>query len=247
MEKCILIFSMGRSGGEALATSLGKFAGSETYLSEPLLDDNLADETSRYKELVDELVEQIREENIQVLKHNLGTFSELGVSKRKKANRHLFDQFDNIIINGRRNVLKRNLSSIIGGKTNKWHGKTRDYFSNLFQKSFRVDIGEMEKWVLRTKKQWRGNIEYIRNLENVRVVFLEYENFFQEIPLNSRLKHLRGVYKMLLREPPSNENLLEVLDLLSTKKKMNNRDTYSIIKNIESVNKNLGPKFGFLY
>jgi len=238
---------MGRSGGKTLLTSLGKLSGSENYLSEPLLNHSLNDETSRYKELIDELVGRINEENIRVIKHNLGTFSELKDKKKKKVNRYLFDQFDNIIINGRRNVLKRNVSSIIGGKTENWHGKTRDYFSDLFQKSFRVDIGEMEKWVLRTKRRWRKNVEYIKSLENVRVVYLEYENFFQEINLNSRLKHLRGAYKMLLREPPSNENLLEVLDLLSNKKKMNNRDTYSIIENIESVNKNLGPKFGFLF
>jgi len=238
---------MGRSGGKTLLTSLGKLTGSENYLSEPLLNHSLSNETSRHKELIDELVEKIREENIQVIKHNLGTFSDLGDQKRKKANRYLFDQFVNIIINGRRNVLKRNLSSIIGGKTGRWHGKTRDYFSDLFQKSFRVDIDEMEKWVLRTKRQWRKNVEYIKSLEKARVAYLEYENFFREIDLNSRLKHLRGAYKMLLREPPSNENLLEVLDLLSNKKKMNSRDTYSIIENIESVNKNLGPKFGFLF
>lgn len=237
---------MGRSGGEALGSSLGKLAGGETYLSEPLLGHGLDDET-QLKKLIDELVERIKDENIKVVKHNLGTFSELSDQERKSVNRYLFDHFDNIILNGRRNVLKRNVSSIIGGKTENWHGKTKDYFSDLFEKSFRVDLGEMEKWVLRTKKQWRKNVEYIRNLENVKIVFLEYENFFQEIGLNSRLKHLRGIYKILLREPPSNENLLEVLDLLSNKKKMNSRDTYSIIENIESVNKNLGPKFGFLY
>ena len=237
---------MGRSGGEALLTSLGKLAGSETYLPEPLLGHGLSDET-QLKNLIDELVERIKDENIKVVKHNLGTFSELDDQKRKSVNRYLFDHFDNIILNGRRNVLKRNLSSIIGGKTGKWHGKTKSYFSDLFQKSFRVDIDEMERWVLRTKRKWRENVDYIKNLKNVKVVSLEYENFFREISLNSRLKHLKGIYKMLIKESPSDENLPDVLDLLSNQQKMNNRDTYSVVQNIESVNKNLGPKYGFLF
>ncbi len=246
MDDCILIFSMGRSGGKTLVTSLGKLAGSENYLHEPLLGLNLNNGT-HYKTLVDNLINRVKDENVKVVKHNLDTFSELGDQERKKANHYLFDQFDKIILNRRRNVLKRNLSFKIAGETGKWHGKTRDYFSNLFQKSFRVDIEKMENWVLQTKKNWRRNVRYIERLENVEVISLEYENFFQEIGLNSRLKHLQGIYKMFLRESPSNENLLEVLDLLSNKQKMNNRDTYSVIENIESINKNLGPKFGFLF
>ncbi len=237
---------MGRSGGGALVTSLGKLADGDSYLSEPLLGHGINDET-QLKELIDNLIERVKNENIKVVKQNLGTFSELSDQKRKSLNQYLFDRFSSIILNRRRNVLKRNISSIIGGKTGNWHGKTKNYFSKLFEKSFRIDIEEMEEWVLRIERRWRENKEYIKGLENIQVVSLEYENFFQEISLNSRLRHLKGIYKTLLKESPSDENLLDILDLLSNKQKMNNRDTYSVVQNIESVNKNLGPKYGFLF
>lgn len=244
MDDRILIYSMGRSGGGTLVNAINKLINKGDFLAEPFLETAYLNKNSDYEDQIDQFVVNVINQDIFTIKHNLGNFHYL--NRKKDVDYYLFDKFNKIVVNGRRNLLKCLISKIIGRRANYWHSNWRKNLEKLYANPFHVEIDEIEDEIQDVKKRWEDRVSYIENSSSD-VIYLEYENFFQEINLHSRLQHLKGVIKILLKISPSEENLEEVLQLLSNKQKMNSRKTYSVIKNIESINKNLGPKYGFLY
>lgn len=244
----VLIYSMGRSGGSALSISLGALINDSEVCSEPFSKTgnfHIPKEAGEsYKDQIDSFIDYIFQDQITVVKHNFSHMDHLG-EYELKADQYIFDRFGRVILNSRNNRLKQAVSFVISSKTNTWSNYQLKP-SEFYQHSFEIDLDDLVEIAERYRWGWNKRILYLKE-NSIPYIDLNYENFFNEIDLQSRISQLENITNNFLNLSFSYEHIGSVLKMLSSKEKQNNSKTYSIVENIHEINNKLGPKYGYLY
>lgn len=238
------MYSMGRSGGGTVI----KFFELLTHLNysfyEPFKD-GYFEKGKKIEKYIDEIKGYFENKSGVIFKHNLENLDYLKRKKTFEIEKWLFDNFNKVLINGRSNWLKHAISEIISAKTGNWHQK---HELNEISESIHVDLSYIENFIKKRKRKWDKNISYIEKSKNIDFVRVNYENFFGDVDLHSRVEYLENItknfFEISLRK---NHNIRKIYELLSPRYKINNKTTYKIISNIKIINKKLGKKYGFLF
>lgn len=242
MDDFIFVYSMGRSGGGSLCNAIVNLVDFDHSYYEPFNDHffEKSSDKSDYKSIIENFFDGGR----VFVKHNVENFLYLDENVSEDLDCYLFQKFDKVIVNNRSNWLKHALSEVIADRTGNWH----DHHSQSdLSESFEVSFSIIEKLIERRRSEWRDRVDYIRNNNEVESVWINYENFYNQIDLKSRVEHLIDIIKNFYELPVDKSRIERVYNILSKKYKINNKSSYRVVSNNTEINQKLGKEYGFLF
>lgn len=236
----VLVFAFPRTGSTTLAESLAMFM-KVNKLLEPFNKthgyardrEDIVDRDSLYR-----VLDEISDKKINVVKH-------LSCQLSQELNGHLVEYgFRHILFLWRRNALKRAVSNEISFQAGHWR-RDRDKILNTEYKPLDIDkLRENMEWYRSEVKSYRGM------LESGGTPFREIvmEDFYQKSMEEKEKAVVRLARRyFFLRSFRYNQKKLR--EILSPEvSRLNSRETYEMIPNIEEVDRELSSEEnGFLF
>lgn len=231
----------------------------ENIEGEPFNSRSIHDEISKSGDEYNKIKEIIQRKlsgEMEGIKHNLADFMDYTnrVPDKKwgqseiDLHKGIIDFFGRVILNGRKNLLKRMVSAIISSRTDIWNVSDfdeRDKLKSEFGR-FKVSISKVREDIERLERMWKDTKKYIE-YNHIPYYQVDYEDFFENKNLKERVDRVREIVDWLGFEF-TEERIDEVREVLDPKRKLNNEDTYrNLILNVEELNRELGPEFGYLF
>lgn len=246
MSDTVFIYSISRSGGSSLHSSISKLVQPDSVLIEPFSwTGELSvprEEEDNYGEYIERFFRVLEMNNTTTVRHTIDHLSHL--DEHDSADHKILSNFDKVVLNSRSNRLRHIISHLIAEKTGAWKDFHVD--SEYYENSIVLDLDEIERRILEYREKWRDRVTFLEE-EGISYVDVNYENFYKELDLHSRVENLIQICKNFYNLSVSDRKIRGVLSELSNQRNQNNRRTYSIVQNIDKINNELGPKYGFLY
>lgn len=270
----ILVFSQGRSGGGTLQFGINAILNNKRICAENLnsyvseVDDYVKEE---YLEIpVEDLpvvifqrefrhrLENLMEEYAGI-KHNITNFTYYYETRDEytglwfELDKIVLDYFDKVVINDRKNWLKWAISFKIANYLDVYniHSESdRENYEKIIEEDdrFKIDLKHLSKYIVKYKREWNKRIAYIESLD-IPHIYASYEDIYT-IPHQFTISRFQDIIEFLGIEfqGDSLQNDQRINDLFSPDRKVSGKDkNYSLIKNIDTINEVLGPKYGYLF
>lgn len=247
-EDKIFILAYGRSGGSSLQLALTAAIGGKR------LDGEFFSWEGPRQEVVES---DCSHEKVKTMaKRRVDNFSRAGV----KLNARTFSYCDNeaslmntvidfygrVVLNGRRNLLKRKISEVISVNTDIWHIDGEEEREKVKQvDSWEVDIDNLREDIERKENLWDEYTDFIEKNE-IPYYQIDYEELYQTENVKHRVFEIRKLVDWLGFDFDE-DRIGRIRRVLSPERKYNNKETYQLIENIEEVNEELGPEYGYLF
>ena len=128
----------------------------------------------------------------------------------------------------RRNLLESEVSFQLAVATNHWNRLRKStYFEDLKKCEVTIDIKDLAKQIKKKKRQH----QLMQELD-------AHQIFYEDLYFGDKEGQLKKMLKYLGYSPVVTDEMLEILD---NKHKLNNNETYKLIKNIDEIEHVFGP------
>lgn len=248
-----LIFGFGRSGGSVLEHSIriginkgdtaGEvLSGKGEYVKRINSGRTLREKKRELFRILDELH---KDENYIGLKTNLKNLN--FTSEWIELTNELFEYYDKIVLNFRRNTLKSLISFHIADKTGNYEVRSKKERERVLSKgySWTIDLDNLKRELQERRKAWNIHLRAIEN-SNTSTYPLNYKRLYGIDNVDYRINEVKKVIQWLGYEYDA-ANSEQIRDLLNPNHRSNSEKTYEMIENIDEINRKLGPDFGYLY
>lgn len=236
----VLVFAFPRTGSTTLAEALGLFWRVRVLLEPFNLRDGYAGRREEIRDVdrLHEFLEEMAGNGINVVKH-------LNCQLSRELNCRLLEYgFRNILFLWRRNALKRAVSNEISFQAREWRRNREKILNTDYQP---LDIGK-----LRGNMQWyRSEVDWYREFmrsAGIPCKEIVMEDFYQG-SMEEKERLIAGLARECfpLRGLRCNRSALR--ELLSPEvSKLNSRETYKLIPNIDEVDRELSnEENGYLF
>ncbi len=250
------IFAMGRSGGSSLQHAITAAINKKNPSTGEPFKTGIYHEVlkkSRYPEKT--LLKQVEfiKRNFCGLKINLHHFSFIPEEKfgrfddSKQFFRPIFNSFDHIILNERKNLLKKVISERQAVKLDSWEVNSLEDRVKLIEssKTWTEDLEAVENHLKRKEDLWNFCTDLLSDSE-ISVYNADYEDVYVDTTVDERIDKVKDIVNWL-GYAFDDEHTGTIEHLMSPKRKVSSKRLYSLIDNIHDINERFGPKYGYLF
>jgi len=250
------IFAMGRSGGSSLQHALtAAINKKKPSIGEPFkagLYHEVLKGAEYPERCLSKQVEFIKR-NYCGLKTNLHHFSFLleenfqRFDDSKQFFRPVFNSFDHIILNGRKNLLKKVISERQAVKLDSWEVNSMEDREELIEssKTWTEDLEAVEHHLNQKDDLWNFCTDLISSFE-INVYNADYEDVYVNKTVDERIDKVKDIVNWL-GYTFDDEHIGTIDHLMSPKRKVSSERLYSLIDNIDEINERFGPEYGYLF
>jgi hypothetical protein len=250
------LFCQGRSGGSSLQEAINAGINKENQaLGEPFSNEGYRDRILRSDSFEGEIRNVLKElaQDYSGIKVNVGNLLHYDLPRVRKAgnsqnlSKVLFDFFNHVIVNGRKNLLKSIISERIAVVLDHWHVDSTEERKKLVEsaETWEEDMEAVKEHLERRSDSWNRAINFIESSE-IETLRVDYEDFYVDTDLQMRLEKVKSIVKWIGYDFDP-EHLGAIKHLLSKRRKVSNKDLYLLIENIEEINSRFGPEYGYLF
>lgn len=250
------LFCKGRSGGSTLehAIDAGINKNKGTH-PEPFGDGEYRERilnSQYYEEEIRNILKFLSQDHcgVKVNAGNLLQYDQSGlkeVDRSQNLSKVLFDFFNHVVVNGRKNTLKAVISERIAVVLDHWYVDSTEERKKLIETAdtWKADIEDVKEHLERTSEVWDRATNFIES-NKIKTLRVDYEDFYVDTDLKMRLEKVKSIIKWLGYDFDS-EHLGAIKRLLGKDRKVSTKDLYLLIENIEEINDRFGPEYGYLF